>query len=259
MLDDAWEAAKGIPGFLMEHEARFIGMAAACAPRGRGCIVEIGSFKGKSTVMLARVARHYGLGRVVAIDPHNFHSPELHGHRTTADASSYEAFMANLRAAGVEEMVEVHRAYSGEVARTWERPVGFLWIDGDHGYEGAKADFDGFVPHLEPECVVAMHDALHEFSGPIRVFVEDVLASDRFGAAGFVHSIAWSQLRPQDGAAFRGQRAELAQRAKKLIPYVKDDQPLLGLRKIGYKLSRARVPRAPMEPEAWAVLVNGGQ
>lgn len=256
VLDDAWNAARRVPGFLLEHEARFIGMAAACGPQGEGRIVEIGSFKGKSTIVLARVARHYGLGRVVAIDPHNFHSPELSGHRTKPGASSYDEFAANLRAAGVEEMVEVHRAYSGDVARTWTEPIRFLWIDGDHGYAGAKADFDGFVPHLEPHGVVAMHDALHEFSGPIRVFVEDVLRSDQFGAAGFVHSIAWAQLRPEDGAALRGQRAALERRAGKLIPYVRDGKPLRGMRKMVYKLRRARVPRAPMEPEAWAALVN---
>ena len=32
-LDEAWEAAQGVPGFLMEEEARFLGMMAVCAPR----------------------------------------------------------------------------------------------------------------------------------------------------------------------------------------------------------------------------------
>jgi len=46
-LDDAWHAARDLPGFLAEPEARFLGMLAACAPCA-GVIVEIGSFKGKS-------------------------------------------------------------------------------------------------------------------------------------------------------------------------------------------------------------------
>src|SRR2546421_12065082 len=72
VLEDAWQKARRVPGYLGENEARFLGILAACAPApAEGAIVEIGSFKGKSTVMLASVAVHYGLGPVVAIDPHN--------------------------------------------------------------------------------------------------------------------------------------------------------------------------------------------
>lgn len=257
VLDEAWAAARGVPGFLSEAEARFLGMAAARVPAG-GAIVEIGSFKGKSTVMLAKVAGHYGGGPIVAIDPHNFNNPELGDYRTDPGASSYDEFLANLGAAGVSDGVEVHRAYSGEVAAEWNRPIGFLWIDGDHGYAGAKADFDGFSRHLVPGGVVAFHDALHEFAGPIRVFVEDVLRCDRFGAAGFVHSIAWAQFRPEDGDRFRASRARLERVARRLIPFLQNEQRLRGLRKILYKLQRSRVPRAPIQPAEWERLLRPG-
>ena len=255
VLDEAWEAVQKIPGFLVEEEARFLGLIAACAPRN-GVILEIGSFKGKSTVMLAKVAQHYGLGSVVAIDPHNFNSAELEEHRTVPGASSYHDFLNNLEVAGVSNQVEVRRTFSTEVAAAWKRPVRFLWIDGDHSYRGAKADFDGFIRHLIPEGIVAFHDALHAFSGPIRVFVEDVLRSDQFGAAGFVHSIAWSQFQPEDGALFHDQRTALERTAARLIPFVKDDRTLRGFEKIHYKLNRSRVPRSAIRPREWAALLN---
>ena len=258
VLDAAWEAVREIPGFLLEQEARFLGMAAACAPRA-GSIVEIGSFKGKSTVMLAKVAAHYGLDPIVAIDPHNFNSSELKAHRVAPDASSYEEFLNTLRVAGVSDMVEVHRAYSNDIASDWSRPIRFLWIDGDHSYQGAKADFDGFSRHIVPEGIVAFHDALHEFPGPIRVFVEDVLRSDAFGAAGFVHSIGWAQFRPRDGASFHERRAFLARVAKRLIPLVEEDRPLHGLKKAHYKLNRARIPRSQIEPREWAAILKSVQ
>src|SRR5215831_17969300 len=141
-LDDAWLAAKNVPGFLAEPEARFLGMMAACAPR-TGVIVEIGSFKGKSTVMLGKLAQRYGIGPVVAIDPHNFNNPELKEHRSIPGATSFDEFLQNLGNAGVSEFIEVHRSFSMNVAKTWTRPIRFLWIDGDHGYPGAKSDFDG--------------------------------------------------------------------------------------------------------------------
>jgi hypothetical protein len=154
------------------------------------------------------------------------------------------------------DRVEVHRTYSHEVAVGWDRPIGFLWIDGDHSYRGAKADFDGFVRHLLPGGVVAFHDALHEFAGPIRVFVEDVLRSDRFGAAGFVQSIAWAQFAPESGARFRSRRTALERRAAPLIPLLKDESELGGLRKLQFKLRRARVPRSSITAQEWAALVD---
>jgi predicted O-methyltransferase YrrM len=254
VLDRAWIAAKDLPGFLTEAEGRFLGLAAACTP-GQGSIVEIGSFKGKSTVMLATVAQHYGVSPVVAIDPHNFDNPELAEHRAAPGASSYEAFLRNLESSGVADLVEVHRARSTDVSPGWTQPIRFLWIDGNHAYSGAKADFDGFLPHLIPGGIVAFHDALHLFSGPIRVFVEEVLRSDRFGAAGFVGSIAWAQFRPADGALFRAERADIELRARRLLPFVEGNRELHGLRKLHYKLKRARIPRAAISPERWAALL----
>lgn len=78
VIDEAWEATRTVPGYLLENEARFLGLLAACTP-ATGRIVEIGSFKGRSTVMLAKVAAHYGLGQVVAIDPHNYNLSEKSG------------------------------------------------------------------------------------------------------------------------------------------------------------------------------------
>jgi predicted O-methyltransferase YrrM len=256
VLDEAWRAAEPIPGFLGESEARLLGTIAACVQRGEA-IVEIGSFKGKSTVMLGKVVAHYGLGPLVAIDPHNFNNAELGAHRISPEASSYDEFLENLGAAGVSHLVDVHRAYSMDVAPGWNRAIGFLWIDGDHSYRGAKTDFDGFARYLVPGGVVAFHDALHEFAGPIRVFVEDILRSDEFGAAGFVQSIAWAQFRPEDGVRFRARRAALERVAAPLATLLRDERALRGFQKIRFKLSRARVPRRPLSSRAWAAMVNG--
>jgi len=253
VLDDAWEETRKVPGHLEENEARFLGLLAACVP-ARGAILEIGSFKGRSTVMLAKAASHYGLGPIVAIDPHN--SPVLLDHQVNAEASSYRDFLDSLHAAGVSNHVEPHRARSTDVSSSWNRPIRLLWIDGDHSYEGAKKDLDGFLPGLVPFGVVAFHDALNAFPGPIRVFVEDVLRSDRFGPAGFVHSIAWAQYRPEDGHAFRELRSSLARRAARLIPFVKNGDELRGLAKRRYKLNRFRVPHPAIAPGDWVSLVN---
>lgn len=237
---------------MAENELRFLAMLAACSPAA-GYIVEIGSFKGKSTVALATVCDRYGLDPVVAIDPHaglSYLGPDM-----PQQTQTFDEFLASLKHAGVEHKVEFYRAHSRDVAKQWNRPIRLLWIDGDHSYAGCKEDLDLFLPYLADGGVVAFHDALNAFDGPIRVFVEEVLHSDRFGAAGFVHSIAWAQYRPNDGSQFAKQRASLERVASKLVPYV-DGNPLRGLRKMAYKLRRSRVPRKLIPAETWMELIS---
>ena len=248
VLTNAWKATENVPGHLQQNEALFLGILAACVPAS-GAIVEIGSFQGRSTVMLAKVASHYGGGPVVAIDPHN--SPILLDHSNGAGASSYEQFLHSLRSNEVEKFVEPHVAYSTDVAKAWNRPIRILWIDGDHSLKGASDDLDAFLPYLVPHGVVAFHDALNPFPGPIRVFVEQVLASDRFGPSGFVHSIAWAQYRPDDGVRFRERRSKLQRKAARLVPFVESGEELHGIRKKLYKFNRARVPRSAVTAREW--------
>ena len=190
--------------------------------------------------MLAKVASHYGRGPVVAIDPHN--SPILLDQSGDADASSYKEFLKAIHSNGVSDCVEPHVAYSTDVAKSCNRPIRILWIDGDHILEGVNADVAGFLRFVVPNGVVAFHDSLNAFSGPIQVFVRQFLDSDQFGPAGFVHSIAWAQYRPDDGSRFRKQRLKLRRAASRLIPFVEKDEDLHGIRKRLYKFNRFRVP-----------------
>ncbi len=250
-IEEAWQRVRAAPGLLTEREARFLSLAAACAP-ARGAILEIGSFKGKSTVGLASVAARYGLGKVVAVDPHTAPAPtdpELRG-----QATSYDDFLGTLEQARLVDQVEIHRAYSRDVARGWGRPIRFLWIDGDHTYPGAKQDLDLFAPHLVEGAIVALHDVLHSFEGPIRVFVEELLSSDRYGPVGCCGSIGWAQYRPRDGGEprFRDARRALARHAARLIPLVRRGRELHGFTKLRYKLYRALVPHGDANPATWA-------
>src|SRR2546429_1111289 len=252
---EAWERVRVAPGFLTEREARFLTLAAACTP-GQGVILEIGSFKGKSTVGLASIAARYRLGKVVAVDPHTAPSstdPGLGG-----QASSFDDFRHTLARAGLTDHVEVHRTFSRELATAWNRPIRLLWIDGDHTYPGAKQDLDLFAPHLATGGVVALHDVLHNFAGPIRVFVEDVLGSDRNGPAGCCGSIGWAQYRPADGrsAPFPHGRRRLPHRARRRLALSHRGRELRGAAKLRYKLWRALVPHGEVDPSVWVSKVE---
>jgi hypothetical protein len=252
--DAAWAKARDIPGYLGDREFRALAMLHVAAPRN-GVTVEIGSFKGKSTVCLADLAARYGLGPVVSIDPHN--CPSTTDPMLADRTSSFDDFRSALRAAGVERQVEPYRALSIEVAPGWNRSIRFLWIDGDHTYAGAKLDFDLFSPHLIDGAIVALHDTLYAFEGPIRIFVERILRSDDFGPAGLLHTIGWARFCPRDGPAFRRERERLARRAARLIPLVANGRRVTGLAKMRWKLLRTLVPHAILPPVEWERIFTG--
>jgi len=253
VIDAAWEKTRDVPGFLLENKARFVGLLAACTP-AEGLIVEIGSFKGRSTVMLASVAAHYGLGPVVAIDPHNFN---LSTTSTRPGPSTLDDFLRSLHTAGLTGQVEFHHAFSKDVGKSWTRPIRLLWIDGDHSYTGAKTDFDRLSAYVNPHGIVALHDSLNPFPGPIRVFVEDMLRSQKCGGGGIRAFDCLAQYRPEDGQKFAQRRASLESRAKHLIPLVQDGPELHGLKKLRYKVSRSRVPRKPQQPAVTLFPISG--
>lgn len=236
---------QGLPGHLTLREARFLALLGAC-PTAPGAVLEIGSFQGRSTVVLARAARLAGAAGVVAVDPLDSPSPTdpaLEGR------PSWEAeFRANLEAHGLTGDVEFHRVRSEVLARTWDRPLRLLWIDGDHTLAGARADLAMFAPFLAEGAVVALHDVLHPFEGPLRVFVEDILARGHARVAGVCGSIGWASWqrvpRPDPGPC-----ATLARRLRPLLPLARP--ALTRWERLRFKLQRARVPHGDVAPDAW--------
>ncbi len=242
-----------VEGYLSPIEIRFLALMAAC-PTAIGEILEIGSFKGKSTIVLAKSAALAGDTVVNAVDPMTAPSetdPDL-----GSDASSFEDFERNIRDHGVEDRVRLHQTFSFELAKSWKSPLRLLWIDGDHTYVGTKLDFDGFAPHLTDKAIVAIHDVLHEFEGGARVFAEKILHSPNFGACGFCGSIAWAQFRAdaRDTEAYARRKLAFSKKLERLIPLSSRSQ-LRGLAKKQYKFYRWMIPHGPVDPQSWLDMV----
>lgn len=196
----------GVEGWLATDEGRLLYRLAAAADPA-GCIVEIGSWHGKSTIWLAAGAMTGRGARVVAIDPHR-------GTYLRPEGESTEPVLrANLERAGVAEQTEVLVTTSEEAASSWSRPVSLLWIDGDHEYESARHDLELWTPHLLPDAVVALHDTF-VIPGPERVVREELIRTGRFSS--FVHADTTTAARrcgrlgPRDAFA---RRVQLVRRA----------------------------------------------
>ena len=238
-----------VEGYLAPNEMRFLALLAA-TPTATGGILEIGSFKGKSTIILAKSAAFVGSDIVNAVDPMTAPSetdPDLRG-----QDSSYNDFKRNIEEHGVDDRIRFHQTFSYELAKTWNDPLRLLWIDGDHTYAGTKLDFDGFAPHLVDKGIVAIHDVLHEFEGGARVFLDSVLRSPNFGACGFCGSIAWAQYHSdsREPARHSANKHALAIKLERLLPFLSKGE-LRGLEKKKYKILRWMIPHGRVDPHAW--------
>lgn len=135
----------------------------------RGCIVEVGSYRGRSTVALARgVAAGHGVP-VYAVEPHEPFTGVLGGQFGPDDRAAFYRSMVRTNAYRHVRLLNVG---SDVLSPGWKQPVGLLWLDGDHRYEGVRSDFDAWEPHLVPECDVVLDDADDPQLGPHRLVGE---------------------------------------------------------------------------------------
>lgn len=124
-----------------------------------GTIVEIGSFRGRSTIVLARAAAPSV--SIVAIDPHagNDRGPqEIDGFAEEA-ADDHGVFVANLDAAGVTDRVRHLRMFSDAALREVDGSVDVLYIDGAHRYRPARADIRAWGDRVADGGTMLIHDS----------------------------------------------------------------------------------------------------
>jgi predicted O-methyltransferase YrrM len=187
-VDEALALAAGADGGRSEDQGRRLCAAAArCRPGGR--IVEIGSFRGRSTIVLASAAAA-GV-EVVAIDPHagNDRGPqELAGFAAEA-ASDREVFRANLERAGVAERVRHVVAFSADAHGDVDDPIDALYIDGAHRYRPARADVRDWGARVMDGGTLLIHDAFSSI-GVTGAIARELVASGRFRYVGRTRSLA---------------------------------------------------------------------
>jgi MMP 1-O-methyltransferase len=159
-----------VPGWLTDEEGEALyELARACT--GRGVIVEIGSWKGKSTICLGLGSRAGTSVPVYAVDPH-------------ADYR-FGDFKTNVERAGIADLVRPIASLSQPAADDFEEPIEFLFVDGSHEYDLVLEDFEKWVPKVVDGGWVAFHDTTWT-AGPRKVVGAAVYRSKRFKDLRFV-------------------------------------------------------------------------
>ncbi len=183
------ELTATVGGFLFPREGPLLyELARACS--GRGVIVEIGSWKGKSTIWLASGARAGARVRVYAVDPHTG-SPELREQYGDGIWTLPE-FERNLERAGVGELVSPIVSTSEDAAAEFSQPIELLFIDGAHDAASVRRDLEAWTPRVVEGGVVALHDTGRD-QEPLVVAAETLYAARGFRDVRFVDTISYAR------------------------------------------------------------------
>ncbi|QUG87015.1 class I SAM-dependent methyltransferase [Bacillus nitratireducens] len=116
-----------------------------------GEIIEIGSYKGKSTVALSLGSKWISKRKrsIYAIDPF-IPSTEYGGY--------YNDFQKNIRLFRLENYVTPIKKYSHEALPECPERISALFIDGNHNYLNVKKDIELYSPRVVAGGMIAFHD-----------------------------------------------------------------------------------------------------
>jgi predicted O-methyltransferase YrrM len=202
--DRGWRAvALAATGFMPEDEGDALHAAALTAA---GCVpgapfLEVGSYCGRSTIWLGAAAREAGVV-VFAVDHHRgseenqagweWHDPTLVDPEV-GRMDTLPRFRRAIHDAGLEDAVVAVVGSSPTVAAHWRTPLAFLFIDGGHGAEPARADYAGWTPHVALGGTLAVHDVFPDPADGGRPPYEDIylpaIRSGRFEEVSVIGSL----------------------------------------------------------------------
>ena len=168
LTDPRRRLALATKGFMPADEGDALWRAAADAARTVPDLpfLEVGSYCGRSTVWLGDAAER--AGRVVyALDHHRgseenqagweHHDPDVVDGRT-GRMDTLPFFRRTIHDAGLEGTVVAIVGRSPVVAAAWTTDLAFLFIDGGHGAEPARLDYERWTPKVAPGGLLAVHD-----------------------------------------------------------------------------------------------------
>jgi predicted O-methyltransferase YrrM len=129
-------------------------------------MLELGSYCGRSTVWLGDVAQRAGT-LLFALDHHrgseeNQSGWEHHDNEVVdariAKMDTLPFFRATIHDAGLEDAVVALVGRAPSIGSVWTTPLSFLFIDGGHGEEPARLDYERWTPHVALGGTLAIHD-----------------------------------------------------------------------------------------------------
>lgn len=165
---------------------------ASQVPMG-GSIVEIGSYKGRSTCVL-------GCGLKYADNPFaTIHAVDLWlrggtEHKRYHSEETWDAFCKQISEMGLKKVVKPVMMDSIQASKRRRRPIHLLFIDADHRYRHVSQDFMAWAGFIPSGGRIAFHDYGGKFTGVQRTVEKKVIPSKKYTDFQ-VHGRIWSATR----------------------------------------------------------------
>jgi MMP 1-O-methyltransferase len=178
----------GVDGWLRNDEGVCLyDLARNC--KGNGVIVEIGSWKGRSTIWLGRGSFSGTKAKVYAVDPHtgSTEHKEYYG-----KVNTYDEFAANIDKAELKSLVIPLVMSSQEAALGFTEPVEAVFIDGEHEYKSVRSDFELWSPKVIDGGYIAFHDTA-AWRGVLKAVRELIYNSREYKVVDIVYTITVAQ------------------------------------------------------------------
>jgi len=181
MISEIDSILREIPGWIEEKEGKALYFIAKNIKNGY--IVEIGSFLGKSTILLGLGSRDGNKEKIFTVDPHKGTKTNL----TWNILNTYPFFISNIKRYNLDDLVIPIIMKSEEVNDKWRfEPIKLLFIDGEHTYQGVKKDIELWTPYLAINGIIAVHDFIwskistRPHYGVTRACYEKILLSNEY-------------------------------------------------------------------------------
>ncbi len=162
MIDDLSD----VEGYLSDSDILLLRfLARECS--GIGCVVEIGSWKGKSTIALSQGSKNGAHIEIYSVDHH--HGSEEHLEKKKK-VYTLKDFKKNIEKYEMDDIVIPLVKTSSQAAKNFKKKIELLFIDGDHTYKSVKQDLKLWFPKVIVGGVIALHD--NYWDGPRKVIDE---------------------------------------------------------------------------------------
>lgn len=168
---------------LTQRDADVLARLAGSLANG-GTAVEIGSYLGASSLCIARSFPGAEC-RLFCVDTWTNLG------MTEGPRDTFAEFLRNTE--GLRSSIQPLRMDSVAAARDFARPVDFIFIDGDHSFEGCRRDILAWLPTLRDGAIVALHD--FAWADGVREAVRDFILPAQSGSGHWEGNIYWTRTR----------------------------------------------------------------
>ena len=167
------EKFKDIKGFLSEHEGSALSEYCERFCVG-GIAVEIGSYCGKSACYLGYACKKNN-SKLFSVDHHHGSEEQQYGEEYF-DPEEYDyekervdtlpSLLKNISRFQLDEYIKVMIETSKSASEKIKNEIDFLFIDGSHTFESARADYESWKEKIRVGGILTIHDIYDsEFEG----------------------------------------------------------------------------------------------